>query len=324
MPKTALVTGASGQIGSYLSEILIENGYNVFGFVRKGKEERLVDKVEPLFGDLEDLNSLEKAIAISSPDEIYNLAALSNARVSINEPEYTMKVNLLPVIKICEVVRRLNPKIKIFQAGSAEFYGNMSGVVDENTAFDPKNPYAIAKLAAFQFIKYSREMQGLFSCNGIIFNSESSKRGEAFVTKKITDSVVKIKKGKLEKLSLGNLNSQRDWIHAKDTANAIYQIMQQPSSSDYVISLGEDHTVRDFVDLAFKYVGMNIYWKGEGVNEKGYDKNGKLLVEVNPEFFRPDDRVIKGNNSKLKSIGWRPHYSFPEIIKEMVEFDINK
>ncbi|MDO8467796.1 MAG: GDP-mannose 4,6-dehydratase [Nanoarchaeota archaeon] len=322
MPKTALVTGANGQIGSYLSEILLEKGYNVFGFVRKGKEEGLVDRVEPLFGDLEDLSSLEKAISESFPDEIYNLAALSNARISINEPEYTMKVNLLPVIKICEVAKKLNPRIKVFQAGSAEFYGNMSGVVDENTPFDPKNPYAIAKLAAFQFIKYCREMQGLFACNGIIFNSESSKRSTAFVTRKITNSAVRIKRGELDKLALGNLNSQRDWIHAKDTANAIYQIMQQPSSSDYVISLGEGHTVREFVENAFKYSGMNISWKGEGVNEKGYDKNGKLLVEVNPEFFRPDDRVIKGNNSKLKSIGWKPKYSFPEIIKEMVEFDL--
>jgi GDPmannose 4,6-dehydratase len=322
MVKRALITGVSGQIGSYLAEILLEKGYEVFGFERS--ENGAPKEVKILTGDLADLASLEAAIKESSPDEIYNLAALSNARISIERPEYTMKVNLLPIVRICEIALKINPEIKIFQAGSAEFYGNFSGEVDETTSFDPKNPYAVAKLAAFNFMKYLRDIKKMFCCNGIIFNSESPRRGDAFVTRKITRSAAEIKKGELDVLALGNLDSKRDWIHAKDTAMAIWTMMQQEKSDDYIISLGEEHTVRDFAEAAFEAAEINLSWEGEGIDQKGYDENGKRLVSVNPEFFRPDDRSIYGNSSKLRSLGWVPQYPFEEIVSEMVKADLEK
>jgi len=275
--KKALITGITGQIGSYLAEILKEKGYEVYGIIR-----RKLDQKEKLYlesgliiieGDLEDPSSIERAIKKVQPDEIYNLAAQSDAQISSRIPEYTLKINGLSLFRICDIASKLKKQVKIFQAASAELYGGLyNGKVNENTPFHPQNPYSIAKLSAYWITRYYRDKNNLFICNGILFNVESPRRGINFVTKKIVKNISDITKGKLDKLSLGNLNAKRDWSHAKDSALAMWKILQADKPDDYVIASGECHSVREFVELAFKYVGIEIAWKGSGIDEVGYDK----------------------------------------------------
>src|SRR3989338_839840 len=328
--KVALITGIAGQIGRYLAELLAGEGYDVYGILRKKfdepKQPEFLNGYKIIEGDLDDPISIERAILKVQPDEIYNLDAQSDAQASFHLPEYTLKVNGLIVLRICEAAERLKKKVKVFQASSAELFGGeYDGTVDENTAFYPKNPYAIGKLCAYWIIRYYRERYGLFAGNGILFNSESPRRGENFVTKKIIKSVAEISKGKLERLALGNLNAKRDWSHAKDTARGIWMMMQAEKPSDYVIASGETHSIREFVELAFRHVGIEISWKGSGIDEVGYDKQtGRIYVTVDPLYFRPVEvDVLIGDATRIKKdFGWNPEYKFSDIIKEMMEHDL--
>ena len=331
--KKALITGVTGQIGSYLAELLIEKGYEVYGLVRKKLDEAgmKVHKENGLTvfeGDLDDPISIERIINKVEPDEIYNLAAQSDAQVSFHLAEYTLRTNGMALVRICESARSLPKPARVFQAASAELYGGaLDGAVDENAPFHPRNPYGVAKLTAYWIVRYYREKHGLFACNGIFFNAESPRRGENFVTRKIVQSVAAIKAGTQERLALGNLNAMRDWSHAKDFAQAIWQMLQAEAPEDYVVASGALHSVRDFVELAFKHVGIKIEWKGSGVDEVGYDPmTNRNLVVVDPLYFRPAElqKSMFGNNTKIKSIGWTPHYSFDALVKEMIDAEINK
>ena len=329
--KKALITGITGQIGSYLAEFLVEKGYEVYGIVRKKLDEAGV-KVQKengfiiLEGDLDDTSSIEKIIKKIQPDEIYNLAAQSDAQVSFHLAEYTLKTNGTALVRICEAAKSLAKPAKVFQAASAELYGGMhEGLINENHPFHPRNPYGIAKLTAYWIVKYYREKYGLFACNGILFNSESPRRGENFVTRKIAKAVAGIKNGSKEPLALGSLNAKRDWSHAKDTAMAAWTMLQAPNGDDYVIASGIPHSVREFVELAFRHVGIEIVWKGEGVDEIGYDKiSGKTLVVVDPLYFRPHEiqKASFGDASKIKTLGWNQEYSLKQLIGEMVDSEL--
>jgi len=329
--KRALITGITGQIGGYLAELLIEKGYEVYGITRKTfdinatKNKNIVKGVKILSGDLEDFDSIERIIRKVQPHEIYNLAAQSSTIISFELPEYTMKINGLIIARICETVKKINKPIKIYQAGSAEFYGyTQKEIINEETLFSPKNPYGIAKLMAFNIIQHYRDRYDMFCCNGIVFNSESPRRGENFVTRKIVSNVAEITRGKREKIELGNLNSRRDWIHAKDTAKAIWMMMQAPIPSDYIVASGEAHSIKEFVELAFKEVEIEVEWKGEGLDEIGYDKKTrKIIVTINPKYYRSEDRDITGDSSKLRlETDWKQEYSFEDIVKEMTKFEL--
>jgi GDPmannose 4,6-dehydratase len=329
--KKALITGITGQIGSYLAELLIEKGYEVYGLVRdisEKDENDVLRHVKKIYGDFENLDSIEMAIRDVEPDEIYNLAAQSDVQVSYNVPEYTLKVNGFSVIRICETVRKINKPIKIYQAGSAEFYGNNESgqEADEDTPFNPVNSYAVGKLLAFYVNRNYRESYGMFCCNGILFNTESPRRGENFVTRKISMKVAEISKNGQGVLKLGNLNARRDWSHAKDSARAMWMIMQAEKPDDYVIASGESHSIREFVEKAFGEVDIEIGWRGEGIHEVGFDKKtNKVLVEVDPKYFRAKDRNLVGNPKKAREIlGWKSDYSIQEIVKEMVREDLAK
>ncbi|MEK6899482.1 MAG: GDP-mannose 4,6-dehydratase [Nanoarchaeota archaeon] len=332
--KKALITGITGQIGSYLAELLVEKGYEVYGIVRSKMDRRQealgrINGCIVFEGDIDDPVSIGRIIKKVQPDEIYNLAAQSDAQVSLHLPEYTLKANGLIAIRIGESVRELKSPIKVFQTASGQMYGfEYDGFVNEKTEFHPRNPYAIAKLSAYWAMRYYREVHGMFCCNGIVFNSESPRRGENFVTRKITKGIADIMRGKQEKIHLGNLNARRDWSHAKDTARAMWMILQAPHADDYVVASGESHSVREFVELAFKHVGIEIAWKGEGVDEVGYDKkSGIVRVAIDSMHFRPhemNEKVTVGDTTHLRSIGWRPEYSFDDLVKEMIDAEMIK
>ena len=331
--KKALITGITGQIGSYLAELLMEKGYEVYGLIRKkldeaGMKVHKENGITVFEGDLDDPISIERVIKKVEPDEIYNLAAQSDAQVSFHLAEYTLRINGMALIRICEAARSLPKPARVFQAASAELYGGMlEGAVDENAPFHPRNPYGIAKLTAYWIVRYYREKHGLFACNGIFFNAESPKRGENFVTRKIVQSVAAIKTGKQERFSLGNLNAMRDWSHAKDFAEAIWTMLQADKGDDYVVASGTPHGVREFVELAFGHVGIEIKWRGSGVDEVGYDvKTNKTLVYVDSAYYRPHElqKSTFGNANKLKALGWTQHYDFSALVKEMIEAEMNK
>jgi GDPmannose 4,6-dehydratase len=331
--KKALITGITGQIGSYLAEILLEKGYEVHGIVRRSSSvinarERIdhLKELELHYGDLGDSASMEKIISIVEPDEIYNLGAQSHVWISFELPEHTSDIDALGVLRICEAAKKLKKSVKVYQASTSELYGGIYDFpVNEETPFHPKSPYGIAKLYGFWTIKHYRDAYNMFCCNGIVFNSESPRRSENFVTRKIVKGIADILNGKLDYISLGNLNARRDWSHAKDTAYAMWQIMQAPNPEDYVIASGKTHSVREFVEIAFKEAGIDILWKGEGKDEEGYDeKTGKTLVKVDPFYFRPlEVDVLIGDASKAKrDLNWRQKYSFEELVKEMVGSEI--
>ena len=340
MGKTALITGITGQDGSYLAEFLLEKGYAVHGIIRRASLPNTA-RIEHLTGaenltlhegDLSDSSSLIRIINIVRPDEIYNLAAQSHVQVSFDVPEYSGDVDALGVLRLLEGVRILGMEktCRFYQASTSELYGKVEEVPQkETTPFHPYSPYAIAKQYGYWMVKEYREAYGMFAVNGILFNHESERRGETFVTRKITLAAARIAQGKQEKLYLGNLSSLRDWGYAKDYVECMWLILQQPRPDDYVIATGEQHSVREFCLLAFKRAGIDLRFEGEGENEKGIDvKTGKVLVEVSPDFYRPTDVVnLWGDPSKAKrELGWNPteKTSFEDLVNLMVDADMAK
>ena len=330
--KNALITGVTGQDGSYLSELLLEKGYNVFGLVRRkselsyGNSAHLKGKIVFIDGDMIDQASLIKALSISQADEVYNLAAQSFVAASWNQPTLTTEVDALGVTNILEAIRIIRPEAHFYQASTSEMFGLVQEIPQkETTPFYPRSPYGVAKLYGHWITKNYRESYGLFACSGILFNHESERRGKEFVTRKITSAVAGIKKGYQEKIELGNLNAKRDWGHAQDYVKAMWLMLQQDKPDDYVIATGETHTVREFVELSFLYAGIELEWQGEGIDEKAFDKkSGILRVEVNPQFFRPAEvELLLGDPEKAeKVLGWHRDISFHELVRRMVESDL--
>lgn len=338
--KTALITGVTGQDGSFLAELLLDKGYQVHGTIRRSSvdfRERIAHlEGHPNFhlhyADLGDSMSIMQVVAKVRPDEIYNLAAQSHVQVSFDSPEFTADVDATGVLRILEAVRLcgLADSSRIYQASTSELYGKVEEVPqNEKTPFHPYSPYAVAKLYGFWIVKEYREAYGMYCCSGILFNHESERRGETFVTRKITLGAARIAQGKQEKLYLGNLSSLRDWGYARDYVECMWLILQQPKPDDYVIATGEQHSVREFCLLAFKRAGIDLIFEGEGENEKGIDKKtGKVLVEVSPDFYRPTDVVnLWGDPSKAKrELGWDPtkKTSFEQLVNLMVDADMAK
>lgn len=339
MKKTALITGITGQDGSYLAELLLEKGYDVHGTIRRSSvdfRERIAHlEGRPHFhlhyADLGDSMSILGVISKVRPNEIYNLAAQSHVQVSFDSPEFTADVDAVGVLRILEAVRQLNltDTCRIYQASTSELYGKVEEVPqNENTPFHPYSPYAVAKQYGFWIVKEYREAYNMYCCSGILFNHESERRGETFVTRKITLAAARIKHGKQEKLYLGNLSSLRDWGYAKDYVECMWLILQQEQPEDFVIATGVQHSVREFCYYAFKRVGIELEFKGEGMNEKGIDKaTGNVLIEVSPDFYRPTDVVnLWGDPTKAKAkLGWNPNSTtFEELVNIMVDNDMAK
>ena len=343
--KKAIITGITGQDGSYLAELLLEKGYEVYGIIRRSSliNTKRVDHLylDPHnketkffleYGDMTDSLNLVRLVQKIQPDEIYNLAAMSHVKVSFDTPEYVANADGTGTLRRLEAIRLLGleKKTKIYQASTSELFGKVVETPQkETTPFYPRSPYGVAKMYAYWITKNYREAYGIFGSNGILFNHESPRRGETFVTRKITLAAAAIKLGKQEKMYLGNLNSKRDWGYAKDYVEGMWRILQYKQPDDFVLATGETHSVREFVELAFKHLDIEIEWKGEGVDEKGYDKKtGKVLVEVDPRYFRPTEvDLLLGDPSKAKrELGWTPSTKFADLVKMMVlsDFDMIK
>ena len=348
MSKVALITGITGQDGSYLAEFLVEKEYEVHGILRRsssfntGRIEHLyLDEwvrdmkkkrlIELHWGDMTDSSSLIRIISEIRPDEIYNLAAQSHVKVSFDVPEFIAEVDAVGVLRLLEAVRivGLAGKCRIYQASTSELYGKVQEVPQsESTPFYPRSPYGVAKLYGFWVMKNYRESYGMYCCNGILFNHESERRGENFVTRKITLAAARIAKGLQDKLYLGNLNALRDWGYAKDYIECMWLMLQQDQPDDFVIATGESHSVREFCTLAYIEAGIELCWEGAGVDEKGIDvRTGKVLVEVDPKYFRPAEvEQLLGDPTKARTVlGWNPHKtSFEELVRIMVQHDMNE
>ena len=339
MAKKALITGVTGQDGSYLAEFLMNKGYDVHGTIRRSSvdyRERIAhlegkSNFHLHYADMGDSMSIMQVVAKVRPDEIYNLAAQSHVQVSFDAPEFTADVDAVGVLRVLEAVRLcgLADTCRIYQASTSELYGKVEEVPqNELTPFHPYSPYAVAKLYGFWIVKEYREAYNMFCCSGILFNHESERRGETFVTRKITLAAARIAQGKQEKLYLGNLSSLRDWGYAKDYVECMWLILQHERPEDFVIATGVQHSVREFCYLAFKYAGIELAFQGEGLDEKGIDKaTGKVVVEVSPDFYRPTDVVnLWGDPSKAKKeLGWNPQTtSFEELVRIMVKHDMHK
>ncbi len=339
--KKALITGITGQDGSYLAELLINKGYEVHGIIRRHStictdridhlydDPSLKDRFFLHYGDLTDSCNLMGLIQRIQPDEVYNLGAQSHVAVSFEVPEYTAEATGVGTIRLLDAIYQSGVKCRFYQASTSELFGGLPGTApqSEKTPFYPKSPYGVAKLYSYWITVNYRESYNIFACNGILFNHESPRRGETFVTRKITIAVAKIMAGKQEKLSLGNLNAKRDWGFAGDYVEGMWRMLQQEKPDDYVLATNETHTVREFVELAFAEVGVEIEWKGEGVDEKGYDKNtGKLLVDVNPRYFRPAEvELLWGDATKAETkLGWKRKVDFKELVSMMVREDMKK
>ena len=337
--KKALITGITGQDGSYLAEFLLEKGYDVHGVIRRSSvdyRERIAHlEGHPHFhlhyGDLSDSMSILSVVSTVRPDEIYNLAAQSHVQVSFDVPEFTADVDATGVLRVLEAVRLsgLKDTCRIYQASTSELYGKVEEVPqNENTPFHPYSPYAVAKQYGFWIVKEYREAYNMFCCSGILFNHESERRGETFVTRKITLAAARIAQGKQDKLYLGNLSSLRDWGYAKDYVECMWLILQQPKPEDFVIATGVQHTVREFATLAFRYAGIELRWEGEGIHEKGINvATGKTVVAVSEDFYRPTDVVnLWGDPTKARTqLGWNPQRtSFEELVRIMVAHDMQK
>lgn len=337
MNKKALITGVTGQDGSYLAELLLEKGYEVHGMVRRSSTEKM-ERIEHVknrlhlhYGDLADSMSLVKIIGETMPDEIYNLAAQSHVQVSFDVPEYTADVAAVGVLRVLEAVRAcgLERKCRIYQASTSELFGKVEEVPQsEDTPFHPYSPYAAAKQYGYWIVKEYREAYGMFCCSGILFNHESERRGETFVTRKISLAAARIAKGRQKKLYLGNLSSLRDWGYAKDYVECMWMILQHEQPEDFVIATGEQHSVREFCECAFREAGIEIEFQGEGPDEVGINRaTGEVVIEVSPEFYRPTDVVnLWGNPQKAKDkLGWNPtKTSFEELVRIMVRHDLNR
>lgn len=338
--KVALITGITGQDGAYLAEFLLEKNYIVHGIKRRTSLFN-TDRIDHLYqdpheierqfilhhGDLTDSTSLIRIIQQVQPDEIYNLAAQSHVAVSFEEPEYTANSDALGALRILEAIRilGLEKKTRFYQASTSELYGLVQeSPQKETTPFYPRSPYAVAKLYAYWITVNYREAYGMYACNGILFNHESPKRGETFVTRKITRALARIKLGLQERLYLGNMDAKRDWGHARDYVEMQWLMLQQDQPEDFVIATGVQYSVREFVDIAAKELGMQVRWEGEGVDEKGYDANGKCIIAVDPRYFRPTEvETLLGDPSKAKEkLGWTPRTGFAELVQEMVREDL--
>jgi len=344
MSKKALITGITGQDGAYLTELLLQKGYEVHGIKRRSSSfntERIDHLYEDphkknrrfllYYGDMQDATSLIRIVQKVQPDEVYNLAAQSHVQVSYEVPEYTAEIDALGTLRLLEAIRilGLGNKTKFYQASTSELFSGKPGEApqSEKTPFYPRSPYATAKLYAYWITVNYREAYHFFACNGVLFNHESPRRGETFVTRKITRAVARIAIGLQDKLYLGNLNAKRDWSHSKDAVRAMWLILQQSEPGDYIISSGEQHSVREFCELAFKEVGIDLEWQGKELDEKGIDKKtGRVLVEVDPRYFRPAEvESLLGDSSKSREkLGWKPEISFEELIKEMVQSDLEE
>jgi GDPmannose 4,6-dehydratase len=342
MTKIAIITGITGQDGAYLADLLLSKGYIVHGMVRRsslsntGRIDYLIsdpdlsDRLKLHYSDLTDSPSIIKLIKDIEPDEIYNLAAQSHVQVSFDAPEYTANTDGLGTLRILEAIRilGLENKTRFYQASTSELYGKVQEIPqNENTPFYPRSPYGVAKLYAYWITVNYREAYGMFACNGILFNHESPLRGETFVTRKITIAVANIKKGKQEKLSLGNFDAKRDWGFARDYVEGMWRMLQADKPDDYVLATGETHSVREFTELAFREGGIELVWEGEGPQEVGKDKaTGKILVDVNPVYYRPAEvDLLIGDPTKAKTeLGWKSELSFEDLVRLMVEKDLNK
>jgi len=337
--KKALITGITGQDGSYLAELLLEKGYEVHGIIRRAStfntqridhiyqdphEENVRLKLH--YGDMTDSSNLSRLVEKINPDEIYNLAAQSHVGTSFEIPEYTTDVDAMGTLRLLDAIKESEVECKFYQASTSELYGEVQEIPQtEETPFYPRSPYAVAKLYAYWIVKNYREAYDLFAVNGILFNHESSRRGKRFVTRKITRAVARITKGKQDKLYLGNMNAKRDWGYAKDYVKMMWLMLQHDTPEDFVIATGETHTVREFVEAAFSHVDVEIEWQGEGVDEKGIDKDtGKVLVEVDPKYFRPTEvDMLIGDPAKAKEeLGWEPEVKFKELVQLMVQSDV--
>lgn len=331
--KHALITGITGQDGSYLAELLLEKGYEVYGIMRRksvvdyGNVDHIKEKINFIYADMTDEISLINAMKISQADEVYNLAAQSFVATSWEQPLATAEIDALGVTNMLEAIRNVKPECRFYQASTSEMFGLVQEMPQtEKTPFYPRSPYGVAKLYGHWITKNYRESYGLFACSGILFNHESERRGLEFVTRKITDAVCRIKYGLQDCLYLGNLSSKRDWGHSKDYVRAMWLMLQQETPDDYVIATNETRTVREFAETAFKAAGIEIEWKGEGVEETGTDKaTGNVVVKVNPKFFRPAEvDVLLGNPAKAEAVlGWKRDISFAELVERMVKNDMD-
>lgn len=330
--KSALITGINGQDGSYLAELLLEKGYEVYGIMRRksvvdyGNVEHIKDKIHFIYADMTDVISLINAMKISQADEVYNLAAQSFVATSWEQPIATAEIDAIGVTNLLEAIRIVKPSAHFYQASTSEMFGLVQEIPQkETTPFYPRSPYGVAKLYGHWITKNYRESYGLFACSGILFNHESERRGKEFVTRKITDAVARIKHGIQDYLELGNMDSKRDWGHSKDYVKAMWLMLQQDKPDDYVIATNETRTVREFVETAFQHVGIEVEWKGTGVDEIGVDKaTGKTIVKVNPKFFRPAEvDILLGNPEKAeKTLGWEREISFSDLVERMVKNDM--
>lgn len=343
MSKKAFITGVTGQDGSYLAELLLSKGYEVHGMVRRSSLEQKL-RIDHLYkgvgsqtldfhvhyGDMTDSSNIVRLLEQIKPDEVYNLAAQSHVRISFDIPEYTANADALGSLRILEAIRilGLEKKTKYYQASTSELFGKVQEIPQsENTPFYPRSPYGVAKIYSYWLTINYREAYGIYACNGILFNHESPRRGNSFVTKKITESVAKISRGQMKSLRLGNLNAKRDWGYAKDYVEAMWLMLQQKQPKDYVIATGETHTVREFVERAFQYIDIEIEWKGSGEDEIGYNsKNGEVLVTIDPYYYRPTEvELLIGDATKaLKELGWEANVKFEELVDIMMKFELSK
>ncbi len=340
--KKALITGITGQDGSYLAEFLLKKGYEVHGIKRRSSSFN-TGRIDPIYqdphkgeqkfilhyGDLTDSTNIIRIVQKVQPDEIYNLGAQSHVQVSFETPEYTANSDALGTLRLLEAIRilGLEKKTRFYQASTSEMFGSVPPPQNEQTPFHPRSPYGAAKLYSYWITVNYREAYGIFACNGILFNHESPRRGETFVTKKITMAASRIKLGLQDKLYLGNLDAKRDWGHAKDYVRAMYLMLQSEKPDDLVIATGKQYSVRDFCERAFKELEMEIEWSGEGLDEKGIDKDsGKTIIEIDSRYFRPTEvESLLGNPSKAKEkLGWEPEIKFEEMVREMVRYDLNE
>lgn len=339
--KTALITGITGQDGSYLAELLLEKGYAVHGIIRRsssfntGRIDHLYndpaiynEKLFLHYGDLTDSSNLNRLLEKIGPDEVYNLAAQSHVKVSFEVPEYTAEVDAVGTLRFLDAIKETGLKTRFYQASTSELYGKVQEIPQsETTPFYPRSPYAVAKIYGYWIVVNYREAYGIFASNGILFNHESPRRGETFVTRKITRAAARIAEGKQDKLVLGNMDAKRDWGYAPEFVDAMWRMLQQDTPDDFVIATGETHTVREFTEIAFREVGIELRWKGEAEQEQGYNAStGTILVEVSPRYYRPTEvELLIGDPTKAKAkLGWEPRVKFEELVKIMVNADLEK
>ncbi len=330
--KQALITGITGQDGSYLAELLLEKGYKVYGIMRRksvadyGNAVHIKEKIHFIYADMTDLTSLVNAMKIAQPDEVYNLAAQSFVGTSWEQPVATAQIDAIGVTNMLDAIRMVKPEARFYQAATSEMFGKVQEMPQtERTPFYPRSPYGVAKLYGYWITKNYRESFGMFACSGILFNHESERRGKEFVTRKITYAAARIRQGVQECLELGNLDAKRDWGHAQDYVYAMWLLLQNEKPEDYVIATNETRTVRDFTEAAFRYAGISIIWEGEGIQEVGKDcESGRTVVKVNPEFFRPAEvELLWGNPARAeKELGWKRKITFQQLVERMVKSDM--